>query len=65
MVPQAASANWVRASPMRRSAHISNVGHRGEPQPELVARMVAAEVRSANKSPCVSLIRFSMSPLAQ
>src|SRR5215204_2512585 len=35
IVPQAASANWVCGSPMRRGAH-EHVGHRGEPQPELV-----------------------------
>src|SRR5579863_739504 len=36
MVPQVASANWVCAKPMRRSAQSSNIGHRGKPQAELV-----------------------------
>src|SRR3954463_7701015 len=64
IVPQAASANWVCGSPMRRSAHISTYAIEANHSLSWFARMVAAEVRSANRSPCVSLMRFSISALA-
>jgi len=35
-MPHEARANWVWAKPMRRKAQISTLGHRGEPQAQLV-----------------------------
>src|SRR5215213_4439291 len=48
-----------QANPAQRAEQ--HVGKRGEPQ----AHLVAAEVRSANRSNWHSLIRFSISPRAQ
>ena len=36
MVPQVASANWACLRPIRRSAAHQHIGHRGEPQAELI-----------------------------
>jgi hypothetical protein len=65
MVPQVAAANWVCAGPIRRRAHISTWAAQAGHNRSWLARVVAAEVRSANGSSWHSLMRFSISPRAQ
>jgi hypothetical protein len=65
MVPQVAWANCVCARPMRRKAQSSAQAMDANHKRSWLARIVAAEVRSANRSSWHSLMRFSVSLRAQ
>src|SRR6516162_5655718 len=65
IVPQVASANWVCRKATRRRAQTSTYAIAANHSRNWLARMVVAEVRSANRSSWHSLMRFSMSPRAQ
>ena len=65
MLPQVALASSVPARPRRRSAVTSTQAIEANHSRSWLARMVAALVRSANRSSWHSLIRFSISPRAQ
>src|SRR3954465_8571929 len=59
IVPQVAAAAPVWASPIRRKAHRRTEAIEANHSRSWLARIVAAEVRSAKKSPWHSLTRFS------
>src|SRR6516162_9687205 len=59
IVPQVASANWVCRKATRRRAQTSTYAIAANHSRNWLARMVLAEVRSANRSSWHSLMRFS------
>src|SRR3954451_20129394 len=61
IVPHVAAASAVWASPIRRRAHRRTYAIEANHSRSWLARMLAAEVRSAKRSPWHSLIRFSIS----
>src|SRR5215471_21841554 len=65
IILQVASANCVCRRAMRRRAQTSTYAIAANHSGNWLARMVLAEVRSANRSSWHSLMRFSMSPRAQ
>lgn len=65
IVPQVACANCVCARPIQRSPQSSTYAIAANHRRSWLVRMVAVEVRSANRSSWHSLMRFSISTRAQ
>src|SRR6195952_1108200 len=70
MLPQLARANWVKASPMRRSTE-QHVGKRGEPQAQLIGPhgrrrgAISEQVQLAFLDPVLHLAAGTVDPLIQ